>query len=275
MKKTKSDAIRVAVTTGVAAGSTALAVGAPPTASVALAAGSALLGALVEPAQGFLLARTRRRWEKLLEEYLAGSAEDPELVEARLQAEAEDPIVQELVVETARAMGEALTDSVVPVLSRLLREYRSDRRKADSFFRGMRRLLSDVDEEEFSSLREFVVLVADLDVTKTQPSVELNFLPVDQNIVQRLAPGLARRLSYLRARTEEERKVSASPLNARIEIERHLPHLLRLFQLLKVNGLANDARSGGVGAVSGPEVVVFASGTVQRMRDLLAQGTVG
>jgi hypothetical protein len=269
MKKSEGDkAIAVVAATGVAAGGAALASGASPAASAALAAGSSLLHALVEPAQAFLLARARRRWEKLLQEYVVGSAEDPELVEARLQAEAEDPVVQELVVETARTMGEALTDSVVPPLARLLREYRSARRKADSFFRGVRRLLSDLDEEEFSSLRQLFVLVGALDVTNAQPSVELQYLPVESG-ARRVAPGQARRLSYLRPRTEEEQKQKPGPLNARVEIEQDPPHLLRLFQLLKVNGLAHDARSGGVGVVSGPEVMVVASDAVRRIRDLL------
>jgi hypothetical protein len=64
-----------------------------------------------------------------------------------------DEEMQELVVESARAIAEALTDAIVPAMARLTRSYAMHRFRADTFFRGMRRLLTDLSDLEFCELR--------------------------------------------------------------------------------------------------------------------------
>jgi hypothetical protein len=49
----------------------------------------------------------------------------------------------------------------------------------------------------------------------------------------------------------------------------HDPHALRVIQLLKLNGLADDPRKGGFIGVSGAESLVFLTGTMRRLGELV------
>ena len=78
--------------------------------------------------------------------------EDPAVAEARMQAESEDPAVQEAVLEAVRGLDEALSDVVMPALARLTRLYTAERKPADYFFRGLRRLLQELNSDAFVEL---------------------------------------------------------------------------------------------------------------------------
>jgi hypothetical protein len=120
-----------------------------------------LAGKFTELIANLLHSRSRRRMNAFAIGYLEGaSGVDQELVEAQLHARSEDPAVQELVLESARALAEALADSVVPVMARLTRLYITNERPADGFFRGVRRLLTDLTEPEFRDFRAVLEITA-------------------------------------------------------------------------------------------------------------------
>jgi|ERR1019366_335365 hypothetical protein len=104
--------------------------------------------------------RVRKRWREFVGEYVKGEGDvDPMVAEAELHAFGDQPYVQELVLEAARGLDEALADVVVPALGRLARLYASTGRRADGFFRGMRRLLQELNAEAFGELLSFLRLV--------------------------------------------------------------------------------------------------------------------
>jgi hypothetical protein len=229
-----------------------LSAGASPIGTALIAGASPLAAGLVGGAFNFLLTLTARRWHLWYDAYLDGKAQDPALVEAQLHAEAEDPVVQELVVENARALAEALTDSVVPVLARLTREYRAAKRRPDAFFRGMRRMLSDLSEDEFRTLGSLVLRVAAVHTTNDQ-----------QRWVGFDRLGATMRLLLLTVgrpvgsfQSEKDGELPWSPL------------VLRLFHLLDANGFSTDMQS--VMGVSAQYPLVLEIDTARRIATLIA-----
>lgn len=252
--------MNVGVTGGAAAGA-ALLVGASPTAAAIGALGSAA-PAVWATIQDANLRRRERRKEAYLDEYvrsddwlagyLEGAAVDVEVAERALVLKGAAPEVQDVVIEGARALDEALSDAVVPSLARLTRHYVASAMCADAFFRGMRRLLSELDSDEFVALCELVSALLQVNEILALPVVELQHIST--------AVGLPPVVSYLRPNPSEVERV---PLG-------NIPCALRLFHLLKVNGLARDSAAGFWGSISGPQVVVLDVGTVHRVQRIIA-----
>jgi hypothetical protein len=119
--------------------------------------GAAVVGSLTSTLAKALDIKRERRWQRFVQVYVAADGDiDPGVAEATLHAFSEDPDVQEAVLEAVRGIDEALADVVVPALARLTRLYTSTRRPADSFFRGMRRLLQDLNDAAFTELLVFL-----------------------------------------------------------------------------------------------------------------------
>jgi hypothetical protein len=229
-----------------------LSAGVSPVGAALVAGAATVLAGLVGGGFKFLVARAESRWHLWYAAYVEGFAEDPALVEAHLHAEAEDPIVQELVVENARAIAEALTDSVVPVLARLTREYKSAKRRPDAFFRGMRRVLSDLSEDEYGALRGLVGLAASVDPRDNR----MRWVGLD-----RIGETV-----HLHALTVGD------PVGS-LQSERHAeslwsPVLERLFHLLDANGLATDTHA--VAGVSNQYAFVLEIAVARRMKALFS-----
>jgi hypothetical protein len=198
-----------------------LSAGASPTGAALAVGGTTGAAGLLSGSFKFLMALVADRWRIWYAAYTEGQG-DPELVEAQLWVDAQEPIIQELVVENARAVAEALTASVVPVLARLTREYRSAGRAPDAFFRGMRRLLSDLSEEEFVAFRDLIIGIADLKISPKPGTLELVILEVAGK-------------GIFRANFEDV----ASGASASADID-FVPFAVRLFQLLKAHGVGTD-----------------------------------
>jgi hypothetical protein len=146
LKREATKDVANAASTGVASAVTAYVSG-HPLASAAIAGAASLFG-IVTSIRG---TRANRRLEKIYEVYCESGAEhDPERVEAELQSRAHLPEVQDVVCEGFRAIEDLLTDAALPALARLTRSYVVNARPADWFFRGVRRLLSDLSAEEFA-----------------------------------------------------------------------------------------------------------------------------
>jgi hypothetical protein len=120
------------------------------------AAGAGLavaLDSLCDATGGWVRNRNRRRFQQLIEGYIrASDGIDPDVVEARLQAAVENADVQGAVLEAVRGLDEALSDVAIPALARLLRLYTMGTKPADAFFRGVRRVLQELNPDAFNEL---------------------------------------------------------------------------------------------------------------------------
>jgi hypothetical protein len=139
------------------------------------------------------------------------------------RAEGDDPVVQEVIVESARAVDECLEDAVVPALARLTRQYASNQTKADSFFRGMRRLLSDLSEEEFAAFRAFVDRILREPLPPGQLVVEL--------VYEDVFPSPIPQLFMFKGQGKAQERVLIGEFG----------RVARLFHLLKLNDLARES----------------------------------
>lgn len=249
-KSTRDELAETAIQMGVSGGAAALATGASPAMAAFLAA--------VAPAAALFYGWTedlaRKRWAALLAAYFADvgplSAEE---MEEQLRVDGENPCLQEVLIETVRSVGEALDGAVVPALARLARRYKASGNRPDAFFRGMRRVLSDLDAEEFEALKLLVDKVLAIDLGESR----------DQVVLERAAlePGGTPQLSFVRP---GPRSVD----NERIGIG-DVPRALRLFHLLKTNDLGTDSTGGGFTGHTGPSVIVLRFDIVRRIRGLL------
>jgi hypothetical protein len=113
-------------------------------------------------------------WAAFIDALLAGQ-KDPRVVSELLAHAAENPVVQDLLAEAARLISDCLAPSVVPPIGKLVGEYSRESRKADGFFRGMRRLLTDLTEEEFRELRT-ILGAATADIPEQAPWIELEIV---------------------------------------------------------------------------------------------------
>jgi hypothetical protein len=249
------DALTALVNTAATTGSTALSVGASASASIAWAAGGAAGGGIAGMALNWLATRRRRRWERWIDGYVnAAPPIDLDEVEAHLHAKGDDPVVQEVVLEGVRAIDEALADVVVPALARLTRQYVADGRSADGFFRGVRRTLSDLTNEEFAALVSLLRRVATLDIASSAQEVELHYVPTENPH--------GYQLDYLRPLPKAERTKRGTVNEWALIGPQHCAS--RLFHLLKTNGLGRDGKSGTFGGSAGPHIIEISFDIVRR-----------
>jgi len=259
---------------GMAAGAALLGAGAAAPAVAGIAAGSVLGAAMLENVGNYLQERQRRRWETLLRAYVEDSPEDPADFESRT-VESKDPHSRELLLEFAHTVATAPSDSVVPVLARLAREYRNVGSHADSFFRSVRRLLTDLDDDEFASLGRLVNIIMELDIARAVPSIELQYFPADRPEAAQTPGHVERILTYYRPSTAEHLAATGARLQ-RIAIEHSPPRLLRIFHLLKVNELAFEPRAApGFDSYAGGDVIVLDIPTLTRLDRVLRPGRSG
>jgi hypothetical protein len=210
------DATTVAAAAGAAATVAGLGVGLAAGPAAGLAAAGAVGGGLAGMATTWLARRRERRWAAWVHAYFnAADDVDPALVEAELHAKGQDPLIQDVVLEGARALDEALADVTVPALARLTREYVSGGKPADAFFRGVRRVLADLSVAEFETLRGFIDRLLALDVAEVQPTVQVEYIALDG------APDP--QLYYLRPLSEDKAKARS----AKNESRRHQRTLRR------------------------------------------------
>jgi hypothetical protein len=176
-----------------------------------------------------IFGRNRERWRNYFKAY---TEDDPSVDPAdaeRLFAEAADnPDLRELVVDAARVIAEALSNAVVPAMARLTRLYASTDTKADGFFRGMRRVLTDVTDQDFCDLRAIVGAAA-ADLPELVPWIQLEIMhgpgPVDD--VASLMRSASFPASGQMNLSGETCVLRPAPAGAS-----------RLFQLLEINRLA-------------------------------------
>jgi hypothetical protein len=177
-------------------------------------------------------------WERMAHAF---SGEDLQgFVRDRLE---NDPAARNALFESLRNLSNALDDSVVPALADLTAEYLREHKPADAFFRGVQRVLSDLTAGEFESLRDLMVAVAAIPVSKRTITLSQHGDP---------------------------KLVHYSTSHRREPIGSFGPHTQRIFHLLKVNGLGADFQGGSFGAQPGPKSIALALETIRRLSTLLA-----
>ena len=269
MGESKRDAITNAViVASTSAGVAALSSGASP--------GAAALLAAVVPGASLVVRwtneRMARRFKRFLDAFLEGDqvALSPEDVEAKLGEAGADPRAREAILEALRAASDALADVVVSPLARLVRTYALEKRGPDVFFRGMRRVLTDLSEDEFEALREFVRRAEGVRFSGEHPSsLELLYwktaddtdaqLHATRRWVEEVAPKPGSR-STTGGSSRPEQKMERIGLGP-------IDFAVRLFNLLKVNGLAETGL--GVIGVSDSVQLLIDVQVLRRIRSVL------
>jgi hypothetical protein len=204
-----------------------------------IAGGSVLAAGILKIAGGWLAERIEQRRYAWIRAYLGGDVVDEAKVEAELHAMGDNPAVREVVIQGIRAINEVIADSAVPVLARLTREYVSSGRKADGFFRGVQRLMMDIDSDDFIGLRELLL--------------DLEGLGVWQGVFLGAEGGQSVRVQMVRPEHGNE-KVRCPPNHRRI------------FALLKAStALASELPSGG----TGPDETHFERAVFDRLLSLI------
>jgi len=226
--------------------------GADPVTVALVAAGGVAATKVTNAALAHFLARTRARWADFWDVYRKGRAGDPELAEAQVQANSDDPLLRDLVVEDARAVAEALADPVIPVLARLTRAYQSEGKVADGFFRGMRRLLTDVTEAEFGALRDLVVSVMALPHPANTFTIELLYSAMEPDTTVQLH-ALCHVIKIEKAEVPTMVVGEGQPVRFTLGVVLLDP--LRIFSLIKRNDLGNET-AGRWGVPSSVNVLI-------------------
>jgi hypothetical protein len=114
--------------------------------------------------------RMRDRRTRLLGVGFTASAGTAEEARARLEAAQDAPGFEAVMVDTYRRLTEALDDAVIPALGILAGEYEFGGKSPDAFFRGLGRMLCDLDAEHFHAFRAFVRAVAEVEQVRANPS---------------------------------------------------------------------------------------------------------
>jgi hypothetical protein len=244
-------------------GAAAISAAGSPALAAVVAAGSALM----QLGYGWMKERTETRWTKWTAAYIGGDAgADVAAFEKDLEAIVTgDAAGRDLVIENVRALADALSDVVVPALAKLTRDYISKKQGADAFFRGLRRILSDVSEDEYVALRDLVRRVCDLDVGTKETVTLLNAAE------GAYMPDSSRTLKYrveLPPRPPDGVHRPPGPEHALVAFG-EVPHKLRLIHLLKTNGLAEDPATPTWGSANGPHAISLDRAMMARLRDVL------
>jgi hypothetical protein len=142
-------------------------------------------------------------------------------IKARLD---NDPNAQDAIMAGLRDAMDATAIEVLPALALLTREYARAGRKPDRFFRGLSRMLVDLVAEEYEPLCLLMQHTAVAPHSDERSQVELHINPVDPH-----------------APTMETTEVACwSKIAGYAWLPVTIPHAARLFEQLKMNGLASD-----------------------------------
>ena len=246
MDSDAKDKVGTALDVAAAVGGAAVAGASTP--AIVATGGVVGVAGVLKLAVGAISRRNERRslkwWNALVKNSRGRS---PVEVEEAIAARMDEPAVHETVAQSVRTMLEAVDEAVVPILGSLAAEYLGDGRKPDWFFRGLARVLCDLDEDELTGLRG---LVAALSEEPAEPERLMSLKIIGRR--GRLDVGL------LRTPGNPDPEKAYAWLGA-------VPHAMRIFYLLKINGLARDVPTGGFGESGGPYGLVISSDVVHRL----------
>lgn len=105
-----------------------------------------------------------RRFPALARGFLSALDPDPKGAGAKAKDASESETfgetLDDLMMRAFRQMMDAVDDAVVPVLGYMAGRYTFERRRPDAFFRGLGRVLCDLEHGELEQLRRIVALAA-------------------------------------------------------------------------------------------------------------------
>jgi hypothetical protein len=163
----------------------------------------------------------------------------------RIAERIDDRGVHETIVRAARALSEIVDPTAIPIIAELTAEYLQYEWKADRFFRGALRLLSEVGAAELAQLRTLLrfavrakaahpeLVVYELHLSQTADG--------DQVVSLKNAPST---------------EYAESPV---------VPDGRELFALLKADHLGMDNPGGFPDTISGPSVVLIRCGDAEHL----------
>ena len=175
---------------------------------------------------------------------------------------------QRAVLDGVRRLLDSVAEDAAIPLADLTAEYVNANKPPDWFFRGTARFLSDVSVEELSALRALLVLVSTDGVIEGREEVPFMYRPLLEDR-QRVGPN---RIKYLRTLPQDDarRPTTTSEWTALgVLASTDDPHVYRVIQQLKLNGLADDPPKGGFTGVSGKESFVVAGSVLRRLASLV------
>lgn len=214
-----------------------------------------VLAALTEASARRLKARADNFFQSVVDSWANDEDITTEEVAARLDARRDDPNVNDAIWRAVRGLMDAPNEAAAIPLGVLAAEYAREKQKADVFFRGAVRLLSDLSAEETAELEALLSWV----LKSTQrPKVLV----------------LARNKTMNSGKIEETpwRITTALdvPTQGEIVFEKQVEDAGRLLTLLTTNGLARDPR--GSYYDSSPVEAEFERQTAARLARILAVG---
>jgi hypothetical protein len=98
----------------------------------------------------YVLSQRMPRWTKGLSDASGG---DPKKFEAHAKEQSENPGHHEVMYRSFKQMTEAADDSVIEALGYMAARYTYGNKKADAFFRGLGKVLCDLEAGEFEELK--------------------------------------------------------------------------------------------------------------------------
>ena len=188
-----------------------------------------------------------RRYPVFARGYLKGFDPDPVKAaeKAKVAAEKLSESLDDIMMRSFRSMMDAVTDEVVPILGYMAGLYTFEQKRPDAFFRGLGRLLCELEPGEVDSLRAVVSHVSNKSNQNEAISVEID--------------GAGRVWAW-----QGNSQGSAA--------DRAAPHAIRVLALLKREQLATSPQPAGAryGSVSDPRTDV-ADVTMRIRPDLAAR----
>lgn len=112
-----------------------------------------ILGVMTEAGVRRMKARADRFFEKVIGEWARDSEKTPEEVAGLLEQAKDDPNVADAIWRAVRGLMETPNDAAAVPLGVLAAEYTRDKRAPDAFFRGVVRLLQELEATELEELR--------------------------------------------------------------------------------------------------------------------------
>jgi hypothetical protein len=120
-----------------------------------------IIAAMTEAGVRRMKTRADHFYRSMIESWASDENVTPEEIAGRLEANREDPDVADAIWRAVRGLMEAPNDAAAVTLGVLTAEYMREKRKADVFFRGTVRLLSELSESEIAEAREILSWVLD------------------------------------------------------------------------------------------------------------------
>lgn len=241
------------VTAIVTSGAAAAAAVSNPSSGVLLAMFPAIIGFVLFAGFELYTARAHSWWDRLWKSKWTRPEELRDIIEANKDKR----WVLETITESVKRLLDSVDDAAAVPLGVLAAEYLGAQQRPDAFFRGFSRVVADLSADEINDLKAVLDVLREplqrdevyLGIVKSRSD-----LLVDTVFEQR-ADGVVAVL----ADDREPLARGAAPSS-----------FLRLANLLKVHGLAQEAGSNVLNAQSGPGVMVIQTKTFRRIANLLS-----